>query len=183
MNRDMVRAGAALADDVDLVHGHDWLVAEAADALARRAGVPYLTTIHATEFGRHQGWVDKHPQSHIHAVEKWMARRADHVIRCSHYMSGHVADVYGLEEVRVTVIPNGIDPTDLQPVDDLDALRARFAAPDEKLVLLCGRLVYEKGFQLALDALGGREGVVRRVGGVRFLVAGSGPHEAELRKQ
>ena len=28
-----------------------------------------------------------------------------------------------------------------------------FAAPDEKLVLLVGRLVYEKGFQLALDAL------------------------------
>src|SRR3954471_9533099 len=144
MNGDMVAAGAPLADDVDLVHGHDWLVAEAADALARRAGVPYLTTIHATEFGRHQGWVDKHPQSHIHAVEKWMARRADHVITCSHYMRGHVADVYGLDEVRITVIPNGIDPDDLQPVGDLDALRARFAAPDERLVLLVGRLVYER---------------------------------------
>jgi glycogen(starch) synthase len=180
MNGDMVAAGAPLADDVDLVHGHDWLVAEAADALARRAGVPYLTTIHATEFGRHQGWVDKHPQSHIHAVEKWMARRADHVITCSHYMRGHVADVYGLDEVRITVIPNGIDPDDLQPVGDLDALRARFAAPDERLVLLVGRLVYEKGFQLALEAL---PGLIRRLGNVRFLVAGSGTHEAQLKAQ
>ena len=180
MNGDMVAAGAPLADDVDLVHGHDWLVAEAADALARRAGVPYLTTVHATEFGRHQGWVDKHPQSHIHAVEKWMARRADHVITCSHYMRGHVADVYGLDEVRITVIPNGIDPDDLQPVGDLDALRARFAAPDERLVLLVGRLVYEKGFQLALEAL---PGLIRRLGNVRFLVAGSGTHEAQLKAQ
>ena len=32
-------------------------------------------------------------------------------------------------------------------------LRARFAEPDERLVLLVGRLVYEKGFQLALEAL------------------------------
>ena len=32
-------------------------------------------------------------------------------------------------------------------------LRAEFAAPDEKLVLLVGRLVYEKGFQLALEAM------------------------------
>jgi glycogen(starch) synthase len=95
-------------------------------------------------------------------------------------MREHVADVFGLSEERVSVIPNGIDPTELQPVADLPALRARFAAPDERLVLLVGRLVYEKGFQLALDAL---PGVIRRVGGVRFLVAGSGPHEAELRAQ
>jgi glycogen(starch) synthase len=180
MNADMVELGAELVEDADLVHGHDWLVAEAADALARRGGVPYLTTIHATEYGRHQGWVDKHPQRHIHAVETWMARRADHVITCSHYMRGHVADVYGLDEERITVIPNGIDPDDLQPVGDLAGLRARFAAPDEKLVLLVGRLVYEKGFQLALDAL---PGLVRRLGNVRFLVAGSGTHEAQLKAQ
>src|SRR3954454_20557344 len=181
MNGDMVAAGAPLADDVDLVHGHDWLVAEAADALARRAGGPYLTTIHATEFGRHQGWVDKHPQSHIHAVEKWMARTADRVITCSHYMRGHVADVFDLPPARVTVIPNGIDPTDLQTVDDLDALRARFAEPADRLILLIGRLVYEKGFQLALDAL---PAVIRKQGGgVRYIIAGTGTHEAELKKQ
>ncbi len=109
-----------------------------------------------------------------------MARRADHVITCSHYMRGHVADVYEIDETPITVIPNGIDPADLQPVGDLDELRARFAAPDERLVLLVGRLVYEKGFQLALDAL---PQVIRRAGKVRFLVAGSGTHEAELREQ
>ena len=78
------------------------------------------------------------------------------------------------------MIPNGIDPSDLVPVDDLDALRARFAAPDEKLVLLVGRLVYEKGFQLALEAL---PGLIERLGNVRFLVAGSGTAEQELREQ
>ncbi len=103
-------------------------------------------TIHATEYGRHQGWVDKHPQSHIHGIERWMANRADRVITCSHYMRAHVSDIYGLEEEQVAVIPNGIDPLDLQPVDDLPTLRARIAAPDERLVLLVGRLVYEKGF-------------------------------------
>jgi glycogen(starch) synthase len=180
MNTDMVAVGRELAEQADLVHGHDWLVADAADRLARHAGVPYLTTIHATEYGRHQGWVDKHPQSYIHAAETWMAQRADHVITCSHYMRGHVADVYGLDEAGVSVIPNGIDPDDLQPVEDLDALRSRFAAPDERLVLLCGRLVYEKGFQLALEAL---PGLIRRLGKVRYLVAGSGTHESELKRQ
>jgi glycogen(starch) synthase len=182
MNADMLAAAEALAHEhtYDLVHGHDWLVASASAALADRLDVPYVTTIHATEHGRHQGWVDKPPQSHIHAVECWMARRADAVIVCSHYMRGHVADIFDIDERRAVVIPNGVDPSELQPSGDLAALRERFAAPHEKLVLLVGRLVYEKGFQLALDAL---PGVIATVGNVRFLVAGSGTHEAELRAQ
>jgi glycogen synthase len=182
MNADMLAAGVELGDryDFDLVHGHDWLVAVAGDHLAKRFRCPLVVTIHATEYGRHQGWVNDHPQSHIHGVEKWMANRAERVITCSAYMREHVADIYGLEERRIAVIPNGIDPSELVPVDDLDHLRAQFAAPDERLVLLVGRLVYEKGFQLALEAL---PGLIERLGDVRFIVAGSGTHEAELRKQ
>jgi glycogen(starch) synthase len=182
MNEDMLVAGEALAQEhsYDLIHGHDWLVAQAAATLADRIGVPYITTIHATEHGRHQGWVAEQPQSHIHAVERRMARRADAVIVCSYYMRGHVADIFDIDERRVAVIPNGVDPSELQPTGDLDSLRSRFAAPQEKLMLLVGRLVYEKGFQLALDAL---PGVIERVGNVRFLVAGSGTHESELKAQ
>jgi glycogen synthase len=182
MNEDMLAAGEALAEEntYELVHGHDWLVAHASATLAERLGAPYVTTIHATEHGRHQGWVQDEPQSHIHGVERWMARRAERVIVCSYYMRGHVADIFDIDERRITVIPNGIDPRDLRPVEDLQALRREFAAPQEKLVLLVGRLVYEKGFQLALDAL---PGVIAEVGNVRFLVAGSGTHEAELQQQ
>ncbi len=182
MNADMLAAGVELGDrhDFDVVHGHDWLVAVAGDHLAKRFRCPFAVTIHATEYGRHQGWVEKHPQSHIHGVERWMANRAERVITCSSYMRAHVADIYGLEEERVKVIPNGIDPGDLVPVADLEDLRLRFAQPDDQLVLLVGRLVYEKGFQLALEAL---PGLIERVGKVRFLVAGSGTHEQELRQQ
>jgi glycogen(starch) synthase len=95
-------------------------------------------------------------------------------------MRGHVADIFDIDERRIVVIPNGIDPSELRPAGDLEALRAKFAAPHEKLVLLVGRLVYEKGFQLALDAL---PGLIEEVGALRFLVAGSGSHEQALREQ
>jgi glycogen(starch) synthase len=182
MNDDMLGAAEMLAQDnaYDLIHGHDWLVAPAALALADRLGLPYVTTIHATEHGRHQGWVQDPPQSHIHAVEQSMAQSADAVIVCSYYMRGHVADIFDIDERRIAVIPNGVDPSDLRPLQDLEALRREFAAPHEKLVLLVGRLVYEKGFQLALDAL---PGVIERLENVRFLVAGSGTHEEELKAQ
>jgi glycogen(starch) synthase len=41
-------------------------------------------------------------------------------------------------------------------------------------------LVYEKGFQLALEAM---PRLIEEVPGTRFLIAGSGTHEAELHKQ
>jgi glycogen synthase len=167
--------------EVDLVHSHDWLVAGAAQLAAREIDRPWLVTVHATEYGRHQGWVQNHPQSHIHAAERAMVRRADHVITCSRYMRVHVANVFGVRPSKITAIPNGVDPRDLEPVEpDLQALRARYADPDELLVLLVGRLVYEKGFHLALDALAP---IIRRRGGVRFVVAGTGTAEAELKRQ
>jgi glycogen(starch) synthase len=184
MNSDMLAAGVELGDrlDFDLVHGHDWLVANACDHLARRMSAPLVTTIHATEYGRHQGWVNDHPQSYIHGVERWITNRSQRVIACSAYMREQIVDIFGVAESRITVIPNGIDPLDLPRPDpaELVRLRGEFAAPEERLVLLIGRLVYEKGFQLALEAM---PKVIEAAPGTRFLVAGSGTHEAELKRQ
>src|SRR5262245_27896207 len=184
MNSDMLAAGVELGDrwSFDLVHGHDWLVANACDHLAKRFRAPLVTTIHATEYGRHQGHVETHPQSYIHGVERWITNRSDRVIACSTFMREQIVDVFGVPEVSIEVIPNGIDPDDLQAHDDaeLRRLRGEFAAPDESLILLVGRLVYEKGFQIALEAL---PEVFQRLPSTRFVVAGSGTHEQELRRQ
>jgi len=183
MNGHMHARAADLCDRIEfeLVHSHDWLVAGAAQLAAREIDRPWLVTVHATEYGRHQGWVQNHPQSHIHAAERAMVRRADHVITCSRYMRVHVANVFGVRPSKITAIPNGVDPRDLEPIEpDLPVLRARYADPGELLVLLVGRLVYEKGFHLALDALAP---ILRRRGGVRFVVAGTGTAEAELKRQ
>src|SRR5262249_39519573 len=157
MNSDMLAAGVGLGDayDFDLVHGHDWLVANACDHLARRFRAPLVTTIHATEHGRHQGWVEKHPQSYIHGVERWITNRSQRAIACSQYGRERAADILGVEEERITVTRSGIDPDALpnQDAAPLTRLRADFAAPEQRLVLLIGRLVYEKGFQLALEAM------------------------------
>ena len=103
----MYARASALCDrfDFDLVHSHDWLVAGAAQRAAREIDRQWLVTVHATEYGRHQGWVQNHPQSHIHAAERAMVRRADHVITCSRYMRVHVADVFGVRPSKITAIP------------------------------------------------------------------------------
>ena len=164
MNEDMRAAGVAIGDGLsfDLVHSHDWLVAGAARKLARRFGCPWLVTVHATEHGRHQGWVKKHPQKHIHGVERRMVRAADRVITCSHYMRGHVAEVFGIDEAKITVVPNGVDPEDLQPVANLPKLRERYAAPDEQLVLLVGPAGLREGLPPGARRAAGRDRAARR---------------------
>ena len=185
MNDDMATLGPELTSGggFDLIHSHDWLVADAARRISRSQRLPWLVTVHATEYGRHQGWVKAPPQSDIHALEGKMAQDADSLITCSQYMRGHVSRVFAIQRSKITVIPNGVDRAELVPVaagPDGEELRARFAAPDELLVLLVGRLVHEKGFHLALDALAP---IIRRRGKVRFVVAGSGNAEQELKRQ
>jgi glycogen(starch) synthase len=165
MNDDMLAAGVGLGS-FDLVHGHDWLVSRAAARLSRRLGVPLLMTIHATEHGRHGGWVAQQPQSHIHAVERRAVADAAHLITCSVYMRDHLVDVFGADGRAVSVIANGVDSAPA-PVGSA-----------ERQVLLAGRLVYEKGFQLALAAL---PGLLDRVGPLRLVIAGAGIHEDALR--
>src|SRR5262249_2646369 len=60
MNEHMLVLGRELCErfEFDVVHSHDWLVSGAAESLARGCGVPWVVTVHATEYGRHQGWVD-----------------------------------------------------------------------------------------------------------------------------
>ena len=186
MNDDMAALATTLTKEIDfdLVHSHDWLVAGAAEQTARGADLKWLVTVHATEFGRHQGWVRQPPQSQIHAVERGMVRRADHVITCSEYMRDHACEVYGVSRQHITAIPNGIDTADLEPIetaDELQELRAAYAAPDELLVLMVGRLVYEKGFHLALEAIAPI--IAAGHTPVRYAVAGTGTAEQDLRAQ
>jgi glycogen(starch) synthase len=204
MNREMsaLADGLAAELDVDLVHSHDWLVSDAALACARGLERPWVVTVHATEHGRHQGWVQTHPQSAIHRAERAMARQADHLITCSRYMRAHVADVFGVPRQRITALRNGIDlgptaddaatgpggrvaaATEAGSRIDARGARAELAGPDELLVLLVGRLVHEKGFHLALDSLAPlvhARGPARP--GVRFAVVGAGTAEQDLRRQ
>ncbi len=212
MNAGFLEAGRALAErfDFDLIHGHDWLVADAAVGLADELDRPLVMTIHATEYGRHQGWIVGQPQTRIHLAERGVVHRADRVIACSEFMRGHISDVFSIDEARIAMIPNGVDrpdpadPAELARVAELAGLvgvaglaglagvagtagvaglagvRTSLGPVGERLVLLVGRLVYEKGFQLALDAL---PGLIARNPGVRFVVAGAGVGEAQLRAQ
>ena len=105
----------------DVVHAHDWLVAHPAIALAEYFDVPLVSTIHATEAGRHSGWVSGRISRQVHAVESWLVHESDSLITCSASMRDEITELFGPGLAETRVIRNGIDA-------DAVAVRAARAA-------------------------------------------------------
>ncbi|OFJ54659.1 glycosyltransferase family 4 protein [Mycolicibacterium grossiae] len=168
MGHAMVRAGLTLRDwRPDLVHAHDWLVAHPAIALAEFFDVPLVSTIHATEAGRHSGWISGPVSRQVHALESWLVCESDSLITCSASMREEITALFGPGLAETTVIPNGID-TDGWPF----AARRHHDGPAE--LLYFGRLEYEKGVHDAIAALAR---IRKTHPGTTLTVAGDGTQQ------
>jgi glycogen(starch) synthase len=162
----------------EVVHAHDWLVAQTGMTLAAHARAPLVATIHATEAGRHQGWLPQPLNAAIHSVERWLTTSADAVITCSRTLRDETARLFDLDPVSIQVVPNAVDvPRWHAAARVRRQTRARHAATGP-LVAFAGRLVHEKGVQTLLDAV---RPLRRKYSELRLAVAGTGTYEDTLR--
>ncbi|WIN00912.1 glycosyltransferase family 4 protein [Actinoplanes oblitus] len=165
----------------DLVHAHDWLVAHTAVTLRDHLDVPLVATIHATESGRHQGWLPGAHNRTIDDIERWLCAEAHRVIVCSEYMRAEVIRLFGVPAERTEVVHNGVDALRWRARPRaVAAARERYAGDDGPLVSLAGRLVYEKGVQHLLAAA---PRLRERFPGLRLVVAGDGPYRKDLERR
>ncbi|WP_250033502.1 glycosyltransferase family 4 protein [Paractinoplanes maris] len=169
---------AARTGDYDVIHAHDWLVAHAAVTVRDHLDVPLVATIHATESGRHQGWLPHPHNRSIDDIERWLAAEASRTIVCSDYMSDEVQRLFDVPAAGIDVVPNGVDALVWSPRPRaVAAARRRYAEADGPLVSFAGRLVYEKGVQHLLTAV---PALRERHPGLRVVVAGDGPYRKDL---
>jgi glycogen synthase len=174
MGHAMVRAGLRLFGDwrPDVVHAHDWLVAHASIALAEVADVPLVTTVHATEAGRHRGWLTLPLNQQIHSVEWWLVNSADELITCSRAMREEAAFLFDVDPQRITVLHNGIEPRGWRvPRAAAAAARARYGTAGAPLLLFYGRLEWEKGAQ---DLIAGLRDIRSTHPDTRLVISGRG---------
>ena len=170
MGHAMIRAGLTLQAkgwQPDIVHAHDWLVAHPAIALAEFFDVPMVSTVHATEAGRHSGWVSGQISRQVHAVESWFVRESDSLIACSASMSDEISELFGPDLAEIVVIRNGIDSS-RWPF----APRRAHTGPPE--LLFIGRLEYEKGVHEVIAAL---PRIRRTHPGTTLTIAGDGTQQ------
>ncbi|NWG21904.1 MAG: glycosyltransferase family 4 protein [Chloroflexi bacterium] len=185
MNRGL--AAAALdarrrSGDFDVIHAHDWLVAQAAIMLKQAWHRPLITTIHATERGRQQGHVAGDHSAQIDRLERLLTGEAWRVITCSRYMAQEVQSYFGTAGEKIDVVPNGVVVRGCPFESDRERreFRRRFAADDQPLVFYVGRIVYEKGLHILLDAW---PRVLLHMPQARLIIAGAGAYLDALRQR
>jgi glycogen(starch) synthase len=135
--------------------------------------VPLVSTIHATEAGRHTGWVAGRISRQVHAVEGWLVRESDSLITCSASMSDEITELFGPGLSETRVIRNGID-AGLWPF----AKRRPRRGPARLLYL--GRLEYEKGIH---DVIAAMPRIRRSHPGTTLIIAGDGTQQDWLVEQ
>lgn len=167
----------SLNGKVDIFHAHDWLVANAGIGLKHVFRRPLLVTMHSTEIGRRNG-IHLDYERMIHETEAWLTYEAWKIICCSNYMVSHVKWAFGLPQDKLVMIPNGVDFEAYAKVEeeDLRLFRRKFALPEEKIVLFVGRLVYEKGVHVLVNAI---PKVLEKVN-AKFIIVGNGYMKEQL---
>jgi glycogen synthase len=162
-----------------LVHAHDWMVTDSAWVMKMGFGLPLIATIHATEAGRMHG-IHSDLQRYIHQMEWRLTFESWEVIVNSKHMHSELQHLFEVPSNKISIVPNGTDPSAFEFDFDPGAYRRTFASPSERIVLYVGRLVTEKGVQVLLDAI---PKVCASSPGTRFLIVGTGYHLDELKRQ
>ena len=163
----------------DVIHAHDWLVANAAKTIKASYNIPIVTTIHATEAGRNSGIHDE-TQRYINDTEWMLTYEASEVIVNSNYMKNELQRLFGLPYEKINVIPNGVNLNLFNGIERDYNFRRQFAMDNEKIILFMGRLVYEKGIQHLIAAM---PKILEGYHDTKLVIAGKGGMLDELKAQ
>lgn len=155
-----VKASAKAQGKFNLIHSHDWLTMEAATKLRDEMGVPWVLSIHSTEYDR-SGWLN--PNQWFIDLERKGMEKADKIIAVSHFTKRIIVEKYGIDPNKISVVHNAVYPLEEGEKQDL--------------VLFLGRLTIQKGAGFFLKAA---KKVLEYEKNPQFVVAGIGDMLPEL---
>ncbi|MDH6180905.1 starch synthase [Microbacteriaceae bacterium SG_E_30_P1] len=146
-----------IAQDVagaDIVHSHTWYANAAGHLASMLHGIPHVITAHSLEPLR--PWKAEQLGGG-YRVSSWIEEdaftSAAGIIAVSDGMRRDILRSYPrLDEGRVHVIHNGIDPERWKPTHDLDTVRRYGIDPDRPSVVFVGRITRQKGLPYLLRA-------------------------------
>ncbi|MFM2308956.1 MAG: hypothetical protein RLY87_1077 [Chloroflexota bacterium] len=163
----------------DLIHVHDWLLADVAIALKHHYRRPLIATLHAHERGRRRGDISAPESRIIDEVEWRLTYEAWRVIVCSGYMKQRLHADFAVPLDKLDIIPNGIAVPQFSFTSAAarDDFRARYQPAPGPLVYAVGRLVHEKGWHILIAAIAVLKEFFPEI---RLVLAGVGGYRDEL---
>ena len=157
-------------------------------ALNRRGNKkPFIHTVHgvlADEYAQTKqsgyssvrGRVANYFMHRLANLEAETAQNATLIVTISNYSLAKMKQFYGVDEAKVRIVPNGVDPEKFKPPIDKAAAKRQFGLGNEPCVLFVGSLIPRKGLPFLVEAA---KKIVKEQPATKFLIVGEGP----LRKQ
>ncbi len=186
-NRSLYKKARAIQADVYEAHtasGYGFL-----RALKKQGSKkPFLHTIHgvlADEYEQAQKSQYKTFRSRIAnrfmkqlgKLEEETAKNATLIVTISKYSLQKIKQYYDIDESKVRIVPNGVDPEKFKPTENQDVVKQQFGLESEPCVLFVGSLIPRKGLSFLVVAA---EKIVKADAKTKFLIVGDGPLKSTL---
>jgi alpha-1,3-rhamnosyl/mannosyltransferase len=139
----------------DLFHATDYRVV--------RMDCPVVATLHDALPIKYPEWCSPRLRTLKNWLQRKAVQKADHVIAVSHFAIAELVQYFGVDERRISVVPNGVDEEWLQPPDPA-AVAATLAGHQLRAgyFLFVGTLQPRKNIDRALQAWRGLPAAVRK---------------------
>ncbi len=149
---------------------------------------PFVHTIHgvlADEYeqareNRYQPFRDRIANYFMHRLaklEEETAKKATVIVTISKYSLEKIQKYYAVDEAKVRIVPNGVDPEKFRPFEDQAAVKRQFGLGNEPCVLFVGSLIPRKGLPFLVEAA---KKIVKEYRETKFIIVGEGPLRNQL---
>ncbi|MDD1742338.1 MAG: glycosyltransferase family 4 protein [Methanotrichaceae archaeon] len=174
--QDRFRAVQSIFGKFHVIHGHDWHPVLALNSIKKEHPISYILTMHSTEWGRngnHWGGGISKEISHL----EWLGCfEAADVIVTTRRMKDELTWTYQVPDNKVIIIPNGIIKGKMRKILNAGRIKQRYGIhPLAPIVLFCGRMSFQKGPDLLVEAI---PYILRNRSDVRFVFIGEGDMRA-----
>lgn len=165
----------------DVIHAHDWLTANAMAWIKEGRGRKAVLTIHSTEYGRCGNNFFGGNSERIRHIEWYGTYSANNVICVSKSLKNELMWIYSLPHRKVNVIYNGINCRQYDGWIDPQAVKRMYGiGPMDPMVLFVGRIVYQKGPDLLVEAI---PYILKFYNNAKFVFVGDGEMRWEVEEQ
>jgi PEP-CTERM/exosortase A-associated glycosyltransferase len=168
----------------DLLHVHSPVLnAIPALRIGRKLEIPVVYEIRAfwEDAAVDHGTYAEHSFKYrlVRSLETWTCTRAAQVaVLCSGLRNDLISR--GIPTEKLTVVANGIDPTDFQPCAPDRELASSLGISEKKVLGFIGSFYRYEGLQLLVSAF---DKLSQTMGGIALLLVGGGEMDGELRNQ
>jgi glycosyltransferase involved in cell wall biosynthesis len=110
-------------------------------------------------------------------LEKEASKEATLIVTVSQYSVQRLVQLYGVNEQKIRVVPNGVDTRRFKPTDECTKVLDVIGGDYEHVVLFVGNLIPRKGLHYLVDAA---KHVAKEDSEAKFVVVGDGPIKSHL---